>query len=67
MGFGSRWEMGQVGDECNDVAKRLGETYAPQRYFTAVKKPEDGHEEVVEKKEVDFVSMKYQQEKNSAW
>ncbi|KAI1318143.1 ankyrin repeat protein [Xylariaceae sp. FL0255] len=55
--------------ECNDVAKRLGEAYSPQRYFYATRTTEarDDEPAIEEEVKVDFVNMRYVSEKSKAW
>lgn len=57
-------------NEANDVAKRLGENYSWQRYYThkKVNADDDGEEEEKkDEKETDFVTSKYEWQKPGAW
>ncbi|KAI1107653.1 ankyrin [Jackrogersella minutella] len=60
-------------NEANDVAKRLGESYAWQRYYqkrTAVdveREEEERLQNEEERKEADFVTAKYAVFRHSAW
>ncbi|KAI0199190.1 ankyrin repeat protein [Astrocystis sublimbata] len=58
-------------NEANDVAKRLGESYSWQRYYTArTKNTEDdaeGEADKEEVKETDFASSNYQSRRYQAW
>ncbi|KAI0547666.1 ankyrin repeat protein [Xylaria curta] len=58
-------------NEANDVAKRLGESYSWQRYYTkrTVNTQDDAEEEPnkEEEKEIDFASANYRARVNWAW
>ncbi|KAI1754123.1 ankyrin repeat protein [Xylaria castorea] len=57
-------------NEANDVARRLGESYSWQRYYTSIAtKTEDDPEEEPEKEETetDFASANYRSQMGMAW